>query len=78
MIQQFSDFLKLNARDAIKGLIVAVIGGVVGLISATIEAGSLSFDWPLIGKTALLVGLSYIIKNWLTNSEDKFAKAEPK
>jgi hypothetical protein len=73
-----SSFLMLNWADIGKGLIITVLGAVVGLITATIEAGSLDFDWAVIGRTALLAALTYLTKNLFTNSNDKFLKAEPK
>lgn len=72
----FSKFFNLNLRDLAKGVVVAVIGAVIGLITATVDAGSLNFDWPLIGKTALLAALAYITKNLFTNSSDEFLKKE--
>lgn len=72
----FSNFFQLNWRDFGKGLIIAVLGAIVGIIAGTIEQGSLSFDWPLIAKTAALAALTYITKNLLTNSNDEFLKKE--
>lgn len=66
-----SGFFRLNTTDFVKGLIVAVFGGVIALISASIEVGSLDFDWALIGKTALLSALAYLTKNLFTNSNDE-------
>lgn len=66
----------LNFNDLVKGLFVAVIGAVIGLITATIEAGSLDFDWALIGRTALLATLAYLTKNLLTNSKDEILTKE--
>jgi hypothetical protein len=71
-----SKFLNLNLRDITKGVIIAVIGAVIGIVTATIEAGHLNFDWPLIGKTALLAAITYLAKNLFTNSRDEFLKKE--
>ena len=71
-----SNFYSLNWKDFFKGLIIAVLGAVIGRIAGTIEAGSLSFDWPLIGKTALRATITYISKNLLTNSKDEFLTKE--
>ena len=69
----------LGFKDFAKGLIIAVLGAIVGLVSASIEAGSLNFDWALIGKTALLTTLAYLTKNFLTNNKDQFlTKDTPK
>lgn len=71
-----SKFLQLNVADFAKGLILAVIGAVLALIKVSVEAGSLNFDWPTIGKYALLAGLAYITKNLLTNTDGEFGVAE--
>jgi hypothetical protein len=67
-----SSIFSLNWRDFVKGLIIAIIGAVVGLITASVESGSLNFDWVMIGKTALLTAIAYITKNLLTNNKDEF------
>lgn len=71
-----SSFLNLNLKDLVKGFILAVLTSVVAIISTTIEAGSLTFNWPLIGKTALLAGLGYLVKNALSNSKGEFMTKE--
>lgn len=71
-MQKLSSFLRINIRDFAKGIIIAMLGAVIGLITATIEQGSLTFDWPVIGKTALLAALTYLTKNLLTNNKDEF------
>lgn len=69
---------KLQAKDFFKGFIVAALTAIVAVVSSTIEAGSLKFDWPLMGKTALLAGLAYILKNWATsNTGDFLGKDKP-
>jgi hypothetical protein len=63
-----SNFLTLNTKDFLKGLLVAVISAALTLIYTTIQAGSLNFDWKTIGITALTTGIAYIIKNVFQNS----------
>lgn len=72
-----SKFLSLNLNDFTKGLMVAIIGAVLGIITSTINAGSLAFDWPLIGKTALLSAIAYLTKNLFTNSKQEVFVKEP-
>lgn len=55
----------LQTRDAVRGLVIAVITAVITVVYASLEAGSLNFDWKLIGTTALTAALAYIMKNWL-------------
>jgi len=59
----------LNARDALKGLFVAALSPVVTIMLSSLNAGSLIFDWKLIGAGALAAGLTYILKNFLTPTE---------
>jgi hypothetical protein len=56
----------LNLRDLLRGLLVAVITPVFTIIGSSIDAGTLTFNWKLIGGVALFAGLSYIVKNFLT------------
>jgi len=77
-MEKKSGFLTLDMKDAIKAFIVAVLGSVLGLVQATIEAGSLDFDWKAIGLTALAAAGAYILKNWLSNSSDQFLSSENK
>lgn len=65
----------LNLRDLANGLIVAVLGAVVPIIYATINTGSLVFDWPTIGKAAAIAGIGYLLKNFFT--PEKIVVEEP-
>ena len=62
----------IGTKDAIKGFILAVITAVVTVLYTSIQSGGLTFDWKIIGATALTAALGYIIKNFLTNSSDQF------
>jgi len=75
-MKEKSSFLSIDMKDAIKAFIVAVLGAVIGLMQVTIDAGSLDFDWKKIGLTALAAAGAYIIKNWLSNSNDQFLSSE--
>lgn len=59
--------IKIN--DIVKGLIVAVITPVFTIILTSLNAGELTFNWKIIGATALASGLSYILKNFLTPAQ---------
>lgn len=61
-----SSFLTLDFKDLGKGLIVAVGGAVVAVVQKSLEIGSLTFNWHLIGGVALASGLSYLAKNFFT------------
>lgn len=73
-----SSFFSLNLLDFAKGLFIAVLTSVITLLYTTIETGTLTFDWKLIGTTALTSALAYIMKNLLTNSQGKLLTKEPK
>ena len=61
-----SSLFSLDVRDAAKGLIVAAGGAAVSAIEASINAGSLTFNWKQISLTALAAGLAYLGKNFFT------------
>ena len=79
MTKKKSAFGKLHLNDLVKGLIVAVIGALVTGLYNALQGGTIEFTWlffkPIV-LASVVAGLSYIIKNWLTNSEDKFLKAD--
>ena len=71
-----SKLLSLNLKDFTKGLFLVVLTAVITFIYQTLDAGSLTFDWVMIGKTALIAGLSYILKQLTTNSSGEILKPE--
>ncbi len=66
-----SNFLNLNSKDFIKGLVVAVLSALVAGILQLLQAGPFVFDWatfqPIVF-TAISAGLAYLSKNLFTNS----------
>lgn len=60
--KQFS----VNMIDIMKGLAVAVLTPVFSLMLTSLEAGSFTFDWKIIGTVAASSFLAYILKNFLT------------
>lgn len=69
-----STFLSLNMRDFIKGLIVAIITPVVPIVQQSISAGSLVFDWHIIGLAAAGGFVAYMVKNLFTDSNKEAVK----
>jgi F0F1-type ATP synthase assembly protein I len=61
-----SKFLSLNWQDFGKGLLMAILTPVVVIIQQSIELGSWTFNWKIIGLSALSGGLAYLIKNFFT------------
>lgn len=74
-----SELFKLDWGDLLKGFIVAFLTAFITAVYQAIEAGTFELTW-LFFKPITLVGLggglAYILKNWLTNSNDKFIKKE--
>lgn len=60
-----SEQFKLQARDFLKGALLAIAAAVAPIIQATLEQGSLTFNWKAIGITAIGTFVAYIGKNWL-------------
>lgn len=79
-MKQFSSFFALNGRDLIKGVIVAALTVVVTALATSLEAGQFPTvdQWKNIGMMAAAAGISYFLKNFLTNKEDKFLSPDPK
>jgi len=71
-----SPFLNIDLKDLGKGLILAVLTSVLTIVYNTVEAGNLTFDWKLILTTGITTGLSYLLKNLLTNSQGETFKSE--
>jgi hypothetical protein len=73
-----SKFLRLNTRDFIKGLIVAVICTLITGIYELISNGG-AVNWLTV-KPVIIAGvgsaISYLTKNLLTNSKGDFMKTE--
>jgi len=61
-----SNLYSIDLKDLAKGLIVAVGSAVIATIQTSLQAGSLNFNWQLIGTVALGAGVAYISKNFFT------------
>lgn len=64
-----SNFLSLNLADFAKGLILAILFPVVVKAEEVISTGNLTFDWKEIGLLALAGAVTYLIKNFFSNSD---------
>jgi len=71
----------INSNDLVKGAIVVIITAILTAILKGLQTQTIQFTWlyfaPIV-YSALTAGIAYILKNWLSNSEGKFLKAEPK
>lgn len=70
MNDTISKLWRLSTNDFVKGLIVAVLSGVLTLILDLLKAGSV-INWSQIGTVALIAMLSYLLKNFGTDSRGK-------
>ncbi len=73
-----SKFLNLNLKDAINGFIVAFLSAALTGIVTTLDSGVLPnvAELKQAGVIGLTAGLSYLLKNFLTNSQGQVLKAE--
>ncbi len=73
-----SKFLSLNVTDFIKGFIVAAGTVILPSIISLLQSGHIpaQTDLKMIGGAGLAAGLTYIVKNYLTNSKNEFGKKE--
>jgi len=71
-----SGIFTLNWKDFLKGLVMAVIGALIGIIGPTIESGEWVFSWPAIWKMAAGAAFAYIVKNLVTNNNDQLLKKD--
>ena len=62
------DRFSINWNDLLKGLVMAVVLPVLTTVYETLQHGELVFDWPLIGKTAVLGLVGYLIKNFFSDN----------
>jgi VIT1/CCC1 family predicted Fe2+/Mn2+ transporter len=73
-----SNFLKLNWRDLLKSLLLAVIAAVVTFVYSSIQSG-VALDAEFLkkaGMVALATVLSYLLKNLFENNEGDLAKTD--
>ena len=61
-----SEFLSLNLRDVLRGLIMAVLTPVVFIVQQSLALGELTFNWKAIAIAALSGGVAYLIKSVFT------------
>ena len=78
MTNERSGFLKLNARDLFRGALIAIASPIMFSVAASLQAGCLPglADLRLIFGVGLSAGLTYLIKNLVTNSTGTIAATE--
>lgn len=69
-----SELFKLDKKDFIRGLIVATLTGVLTAVLKVLENKGLMISWDdlqAVLSSALIAGIGYLIKNFITDSEQK-------
>ena len=66
-----SNFLALNWKDILRGLLMAVLTPSVLIIQQSVSAGSLVFNLHQILMAAVAGGLAYLIKQFFTAAAPK-------
>jgi len=73
-----SNFLNLNSQDLLKGFIVAFLSTALTGVVATLDSGALPTlaELKSAGIVGLTAGISYLLKNLLTNSQGVVLKKD--
>lgn len=73
-----SNFMSLNGKDLLKGLVVAALVAVLGSVESILSAGELptADQWASIAKMMGAAMVSYLLKNLFTNSQDEIFKKD--
>lgn len=71
-----SKLFKLKVRDGLRALLMTIGTGALAAACQSVQLGAIP-DPKFILTTGLSAGAVYILKNWLTNSEDKLLTKEP-
>jgi len=61
-----SNFFRLNTKDFLKGLLMAILVPSLVIILEALKTNELNFDWKVIATTAIGGGLAYLLKNLLS------------
>jgi hypothetical protein len=74
-----SKLFSIGSSDIVKGLAVTVISMVLTMAGKSIDAGVFPTtwaDWKVILLASVGAGVSYLLKNFLTNSNDQLLKKD--
>ena len=74
-----SNFLSLNLKDFLKGLIVTVFTAFIAYLQTVISSGTFdNFDLKTVGTATMSATIAYLTKNSLTNNQGEFMKKNVK
>jgi len=65
-----SNLFKLDIKDAVKGLVVAVLASVLIAIYGAVT-NNMAINWNDVLKIAISSGLGYVVKNYFTDESGK-------
>jgi hypothetical protein len=74
-----SNFLSLNLKDFLKGLIVTVFTAFIAYLQTVIASGTFdNFDLKTVGTATMSATIAYLTKNSLTNNQGEFLRKNTK
>ncbi len=71
-----SNLFNLNFKDLFKSLLVAIFAPLFAYLLEVLNANSFDFDLKKIVTISLTACLSYLLKNFITNSKGEFLKKD--
>ena len=66
-----SKLFRVNLKDIVKGLVMAVLTPAVFVLEQSVSAGSFKFDWNTVLLASVGGGLAYLIKNFFTPADEQ-------
>lgn len=69
-----SEFLKLNKSDLVRGVVVAALATLLGMLQQGLTAHGLDvihYDWSSILSLSTQAGLAYLFKNLISDPQGK-------
>jgi hypothetical protein len=64
-----SNYFSLNWRDALRGLVVAILTPIIVIAQQSLESGVLTINWKTLVTAGIAGGLAYLVKNLLTKPD---------
>lgn len=71
-----SNLFTINWSDFLKGLVMAILVPTILIIQQSVDSGILTFNWKEIGMAAIAGAVGFLVKKFVTNSEDKILLKE--
>ena len=69
-----SEKFRLNWKDILKGIVVAILTPAIVIIQASLDSGVLTFNWHQIGMASVAGFLAYLTKNFFTPAQTVIKK----